>query len=157
LKISGTPKRGRPHLVRPIDHLPAQQVGEHLVTGRRLGRPRLGTQCLDAHLSHQSLHPLAIDRQTLLAQHQRQPPRAQEGELRKQLVDPAHQAEIVVIGRTALAVDARARQSQQTALPADRQIGMLTVEQGSAVRNAHLPDLRAKKSRSTTSSPIRAG
>lgn len=31
---------------------------------------------------------------------------------------------------------------------------MVAIEQGSAVRDAHLPDLRAKKSRSTTSSPI---
>jgi hypothetical protein len=88
------------------------------VTGRRLGRPRLGTQGRDPHPTHQPLHALAVDRQTLLAQHQRQPPRAQERELREQLVDPAHQVEIVVIGRAARPIDARARQPQQAALPA---------------------------------------
>jgi hypothetical protein len=72
-------------------------IREHLVTGRRLGRPRLGTERRDPHLTHQPLCA-AVDRQPLLAQHQRQTPRAQEGELRKQLVDPAHQPEIVVIG-----------------------------------------------------------
>jgi hypothetical protein len=44
----------------------------------------------------------------------------------------------------------------QALLTENRQTGMVAVEQGPPVRNAHLPDLRAKKSRSTTSSSILA-
>src|SRR5713226_6242314 len=47
---------GCPHLVGPIDDEPAQKVGEHLMARRRLGRPRLGTQRCDPHLTHQPLH-----------------------------------------------------------------------------------------------------
>jgi hypothetical protein len=102
------------------------------------------------------LHALAVDRLAVLPQHPGQPSRAQERPLREQLVEPPHQPEVVVVGRPRGPVHARPGDPQQIALPADRQIGMVAIEQRSPVRNAHLPDLRAKKSRSTTSSPILA-
>ncbi len=45
-------------------------------------------------------------------------------------------------------------QAQQCALPSDRQLAVRRTEQRSAVRRAHLPDLLAKKSRSTDNCPI---
>ena len=60
-------------------------------------------------------------------------------------------ARVVVVGRLARPVDARARHAEQRALPPNRQRLVGAVEHRSAVRRAHLPDLLAKKSRSTVS------
>src|SRR5579883_940018 len=58
------------------------------------------------------------------------------------------------IGGTRRAIQAGARNAQQRALSADRQLLVLAVDELAAVRGAHLPDLLAKKSRSTMSCPI---
>lgn len=120
---------GGPYLVRPIDRHAAQQIGIHFVAWRRLGRTRFGSQRRDSHLPHQPLHALAIDRMSVLPQHSSEPPRAQEWPAREQLVDPPHQAQIIVVGRPPFAVDARAGDSQKLALPPHRQIIMVAVEQ----------------------------
>ena len=112
---------GRPHLVRPVDRQIAQQIREDLVARRRLRRVRLRSQRRDAHLAHQPLHALAVDRQPLGLQHRGHPPRAQERPRREQLVDPPHQIEVVVVGRRGRPIDARSRDAQDLALSPDRQ------------------------------------
>ena len=87
---------------------------------RRRARPRLRPERLDSHQPHQSLNPLAVDGQTLLAQHSGDAPRAQERALGVQRIDAGHQRQIVVIGWRRLAIDARTRHAQHLALPADR-------------------------------------
>jgi len=67
-----------------------------------------------------------------------------------------HQGEVVVVRRPRRPINARARKAQERALPPDRQPAVIAIDERSAVRRAHLPDLRAKKSRSTISSPILA-
>ena len=59
-------------------------------------------------------------------------------------VDPAHQRGVVVVGRLARPVDARARHAKKRALSPQRQRPVSAVEHRSAVRRAHLPDLLAK-------------
>ncbi|MGX1316694.1 hypothetical protein AB7M17_000147 [Bradyrhizobium sp. USDA 377] len=57
---------GRPHLVRPVDRsCCAADRDRDLVARRRLCRVRLRSQRGDAHLAHQLLHALAIDRKPL--------------------------------------------------------------------------------------------
>jgi len=63
---------------------------------------------------------------------------------------------VVVVGRLARPVQARARHAEKRALPPYRQRLVGAVEHRSAVRRARLPDLLAKKSRSTVSWPILA-
>jgi Patatin-like phospholipase len=67
-----------------------------------------------------------------------------------------YQHEIVVIGGRGRSVQARSCNAGQLALPADRHRAVLAVDEPTAVRGAHLPDLLAKKSRSTMSCPILA-
>ena len=74
----------------------------------------------------------------------------------KHRVNPPHQCQILSVMRRFRPVDARACQPKQGTLAPHRELHVTAVEQGSPVRRAHLPDLRAKKSRSTISSPILA-
>src|SRR6185436_17265025 len=64
---------------------------------------------------------------------------------REQLVDPPHQPEIVVIGRTRRPVDPGAGKPEQLALSADLGLTVVAVNERSTVRGAHLPGLLAKK------------
>jgi hypothetical protein len=115
-----------------------------LVSRRRLGGARLRPERRNPHGPHQPLHALAVDPVALSAQHRRHPARAEERPGREHLVEPPHQAEIIVVGRLPRSVDARARNAEQCALPADQQPGMAAVEQVVAVRRAHRPDLLDK-------------
>src|SRR5262249_44048943 len=111
----------------------------------------------NAHLAHQPANALAIDGMALRPQQRRHSPRAEEWPGGEQLVDPPHQHEIVVIGGRGRSVQARSCNAQQLALPAQRTHGgVAAVDEPTAVRGAHLPDLLAKKSRSTMSWPILA-
>jgi hypothetical protein len=49
-----------PYLVRPVDPQDARQLRKYPVPGRRLVRPRLRSQCRDAHEAHQPLDPLRL-------------------------------------------------------------------------------------------------
>src|SRR5271157_3854840 len=71
-----------------------------------------------------------------------------------EFVDPAHQGQIVRRRHGLGAVDPRARQVQQRALAAHRQILAWPFDHRSSIRRAHRPGLLAKKSLSTVSWPI---
>jgi len=126
------------------------------VARRRLRGARPGSERLDPHAPHQPLHALAVDAQTLCPQHCGHPTRAEKRVGRIQLVEPPHQRQIVVVGRPLRPVHPGSAQRKQLALPSDRQIGMIAVEQNFPVRLAHRPDLLDKKSRSTVNCPILA-
>jgi hypothetical protein len=82
------------------------------------------------------------------------PARTEKRPSGEKFVNPGHQRGVVVVGRLAHAADARARDAQKRTLPPNRQRRVGAVEHRSAVRRAKLPDLLAKKSRSTVSCPI---
>jgi hypothetical protein len=143
-----------PHLVRPVDRQAAQEIREDLVSRRRLRRSWLGPQRGDAHPAHRPLHVLAVEAVPVGLTDRRHPTRAEERPGREQLVDPLHQRPILVVCGPRRPIDAGARHAQERALPAERQLAVIAVQQRPAIRRARLPDLRAKKSRSTVSSPI---
>jgi len=147
---------GRPDVVRALDRQIAQEIGIDPVARHGFARSRLRPERGDPHQAHQSLHALAIHGRAFGAQHCRHSARTEKGPRREQFVDPAHQRAVVVIGRLARPIDARARHAQKRALPPNRQRLVGAVEHRSAIRSAHLPDLLAKKSRSTVSCPILA-
>jgi hypothetical protein len=70
---------------------------QYLMPRCRLADARLRAERRNAHLTHQPPNALAIAGTTLSPQHRRHPPRAEERSSGKQLVDPPHQPEIVVI------------------------------------------------------------
>jgi hypothetical protein len=110
----------------------------------------------DPHPAHQTQHALAVHVDAFGAQHRRHSARTEKRPGSEQVVYPPHQRRVVVVGLLARPVDTRARHAQKRALPPNRQRFVGAVEHRSAVRRAHLPDLRAKKSRSTVSCPILA-
>jgi hypothetical protein len=138
-------------MVSALDRHVAQEIGINLVAGRGLGRSRLRPERGDPHQAHQPLHALAVHVDALGPHHRRHAARAEKRPGGEQFVDPAHQRGVVVIGRLARPVDARARHAEKRALPPNRQRVVGAVEHRSAVRCAHLPDLLSKKSRSTVS------
>jgi len=81
-------------LVRPLDRKPAQQVRVDLVPRLGLGRARTAIQRLYPHPPHQRLHVPTADLAPLGSQQAAQHPRAGEGELQMQLVDPPHDGEV---------------------------------------------------------------
>jgi hypothetical protein len=105
----------------------------------------------EPHQAHQTPHALAIDPLPLGPQHRGHPARAEQRPGEEQLVEPAHDHEFARIGSRSRSVEVRARQPEQPALAPDRQAGVNAIEHGGAARSAHLPDLFAKKSRSTVS------
>src|SRR5438270_13368341 len=143
-------------MVRPRDRQVAQQIGTDLVPRLRLRRSRLRSQRGDPHLAHQPLHPLAVDRKAFLLEHYRHPPRAEKRPEGEQLVEPTHHQQIVVVDRCCRPVDPRAGKAQKPALSTDREPAVLAIDERASVRCAHLPDLLAKKSRSTVNCPILA-
>src|ERR1700677_3973906 len=108
------------------------------------------------HHAHQPLHPLAIDAAAFLVELKRPPPGAVERQLQMQLVDPTHQSQIVRLRHRLGAVDPRARDVQQFALPAHRYAFAGSFDHRPSIRRAHRPGLLAKKSRSTVNWPILA-
>src|SRR5271163_5016506 len=144
----------RPYVVRLDDRHAAQQVGVDLVARRGLARARTRNQPFEPHQAHQPLHPLAIDPATFLVEIERHPARAVERLLQIQLVDPAHQSQIVGGSLGPGPIDPRARHVQQRALPPHRQLRPASLDLRASRRRAHRLGLLAKKSRSTVSSPI---
>jgi hypothetical protein len=71
----------RPHLVRPRDLHPAQQVRVDLVAGLRLRRARTAVERLYPHPPHQRLHVTTADLAPIGSQQAAQHPRTGERKL----------------------------------------------------------------------------
>jgi hypothetical protein len=134
----------------------AQQIGINFVPGRGFARAGARNQRDESHHAHQPLHVLAIDLRAFLVEFKHHAPRAIKRQLEMQFVDAAHQREIVRCRRRLLPINARTRQRQQRALAPHGKIALGRINHGPSILQAHRPDLLAKKSRSTVSSPILA-
>ena len=93
-------------------------------------QPRLGVNGLQAHDAHQPLHPLAVDRLPLPDQPGGQLPAAVKRVGRVLLVDEPHQPQVLGRLTRRLVVQARPVQPEQLALPADAQLGVADLDQG---------------------------
>src|SRR5262245_24813715 len=145
----------RPHLVRPIDHKAAQQIGIDPVAWRRLGGIRPAIDCFHAHSPHQRSHVTAAHLAPLGGQQALQHARASEGELQMQLVQPPHQRKIASRDRTRLVVEAAAADPEHSRLLGQRKI-VVAVNHRFALSNPALVSAPSKKSFSSVSSPILA-
>jgi hypothetical protein len=124
------------------------------VSGRGLARAGARNQRLDPHHAHQPLYPFPVDTTTFLVAFEYHPPRAIERQFEMQFVDAAHQSQIVRPCDGLGAVNPRARQIEQRALPAHRQILARPFDHRSSIGRSHRPGLLPKKSLSTVSWPI---
>ena len=147
---------GAPDLVRPLDRQAPQQIRVNPVLGVRIAGARRPINRLKPHQAHQTTGPAAPDANALSAQMTDHLAGAIKRILQEQLVDPTHQRQ----GLRALAlrcvVERGAPDRQQAALPAQAQRRVIALHHRAALRPAHRPDPRDKKSRSTISSPILA-
>src|ERR1019366_5190071 len=82
-----------------------------------------------------------------------EPPCAIERMLQVQLIDPAHQSQILFAHRTRRVVDAAPIESENLALPAHAQLWPL-INHRRALGPGKRPSAESKKSLSTVSSPI---
>lgn len=143
-----------PHLVDPRDLARSEQVRVLRVLGGSATRIRLGRQRLQAHQPHQPLNALAIDVATAFGfENLGEFATAEERHLQVQFVDAAHQREFLGIGRDRLVVETGSAEAEQLALTPDRN-PRLRLDQRAAPFHRRCPSPRAKKSRSTVSSPI---
>ena len=144
---------GAPGLVRTFDRSVAQQIGVDPVLRVRNRRARALVQRLEAHLSHQTTHPLPTDGEALPAQPTRHLPRSVERGFQKLLVDPAHELESQLTLPETIVVERRARDRHQATLSRDAQFGVVRVDQHSPSTVTQRPKALDKKSFSMTSSP----
>ena len=99
---------------------PAQQIRVDLVAGLRLRRARTAIERLYPHPPHQRFDMPAPDLAPLGSQQATQHPRAGEGELQMQLVNPPHQRKVRSGHRAWQVVDAAAADVQNFSLLRDR-------------------------------------
>ncbi len=85
---------GAPHLIRAGDRHASQQVRVNAVLGIGTRQPRFGVNGRQAHLAHQSHHPLAIHHIPGAAQHGGHPPTPVKRMRGVFLVQPAHQLQV---------------------------------------------------------------
>ena len=111
---------------------------------------------LKPHQAHQPTGPASADPHALAAQVKRHPTGAVKRVLQEELVDAAHQRERLRALPLRLVVERGAPDRQQAALPAQAQRRVVAHNHRAALRAAHRPGPRDKKSRSTISSPILA-
>src|SRR5450759_3460540 len=145
----------RPHLVRPLDRHPAQQIRVDLVAGLRFGRARTAIERFYPHPPHQRLHVTTAYLAALGSQQASQHPRAGEGELQMQPVETPHDREVGFRHRARQIVDAATADVQSFRLFRDCQV-VLTVDHRLALSKPALPSAPSKKSFSSVSSPILA-
>ena len=111
----------RPDLVRPVDGQLAQQVRVDPVARRTFAGARLRRQRLDAHALHHRADMAPPHHHALALQLPAQHARAQEGVLKVQLVDAAHERQIGRAGGRGQVVHRAAAHAQQMRLARDRQ------------------------------------
>ena len=129
------------------------KIGVDPVLRVRNRRARALVQRLEAHLSHQTTHPLPTDGEALPAQPTRHLPRSVERGFQKLLVDPAHELESQLTLPETIVVERRARDRHQATLSRDAQFGVVRVDQHSPSTVTQRPKALDKKSFSMTSSP----
>src|SRR6188474_3064713 len=119
----------------------------------RLARVWLRRHGFQTHQAHQPLHVLAVDDGPFEAQRFAQLAAPVERPLQMDLVDAQHQRQFLSAGAHRLVVQPRAADSEQLALASKRNL-FLSLNHGSALLQRGRASPRAKKSRSTVSSPI---
>src|SRR5471032_2806564 len=139
----------------PVIAIPRMQVRVDLVARLRLGRARTAIKRFYPHPPHQRLHMPTADLAPLGSQQASQHPRAGEGELQMQLVEPPHQRKVRGRHRAWQVVDAATADVQRLGLLGDRQI-VLAVDHRFALSKPALVSAPSKKSFSSANSPILA-
>ena len=147
---------GAPDMVRPLDRQTPEQIRPDPVLGVGRAGARRPIDCLQPHQAHQTDGPAPPDAHTLAAQVKRHPTGAVKRVLQEELVDAAHQRQRLRALPLRLVVERGAPERQQAALPAQAQRRVVAHNHRAALRPAHRPGPRDKKSRSTISSPILA-
>src|SRR5712691_8617001 len=145
----------RPHLVRPRDLYPAQQIRVDLMARLRLRRPRTAIERLYPHPLHQRLHVPTADLAPLGSQQASQHSRAGERKLQMQPVETSHNLQVARRYQTWQIIDTATADAQNPRLLCDRQI-VFTVDHRFALSNPALLSAPSKKSFSSVSSPILA-
>ena len=107
----------------PADFQPFQEVGIDPVPFAGLAQVALGIGYFHPHQLQQAPHPFAIDRPTFASQQRCQSPAAIERMLQVQLVEPAHQHQVLLALGHRLVIEAAARDAGQLALLAQTQFG----------------------------------
>ncbi len=133
--------------------LDAQEIAINLMAGDRFGRARFRSQRDYTHPAYQPLDTLAIDPFACGRQHRRHPTRTEERPGTEQFVDASYLGEVIVVGRRFRPVDARARDPEQCALPADSWIafGIAQRHENRAGKLFHLNSKTARKVSPATS------
>ena len=139
-----------PHLVRPVDRQPSQQIRIHPVARMRHCRSGRLIDRRQAHQAHQPAHPLAPDQMTLAPQVPRHLPCAIPRHLQELTVDQPHQSQVQRRLAARLVIQTRAVHRQQLALSHHRQRLVRRRDQPPPPIHAHRPEAFAKKSRSTS-------
>ena len=134
----------RPHLVRPDDLHPAQQIRIDLVAGLRLRRARTAIERLYPHPLHQRLHVTTADLAPLGSQQASQHPRAGKGELQMQTVETPHDRKVGFRHRPRQIVDAATADVQSFRLLGDGQI-VRALDHRFALSKPALPSAPSKK------------
>src|SRR5512135_494968 len=119
-----------PDLVDVGQYPIAEQVGVDPRLRSRRGGPRPGKDRFQAHQSHEPLDPLAIDRLPGSLQSDRHLPAAVERGLEELLVDPPHQAQVLLRLDSRWEIVARSVETQQFALSTNAQIIIRWLDQG---------------------------
>ena len=114
----------RPDLIGAANIQVSQQVRVNGMLRRGLAGVWLGRDRLDSHQSHETLSRLSVDLLAFSSQSLAHFAAAVERSFEVQLVDTFHQCELVgVMGRW-LVIETGAIDSQQFALPTNRQFGL---------------------------------
>ena len=115
----------------------------------------LRTQCLHAHAQHERTHMAAANLDALEQELSAQHPRAHEGMLQMQLIEPPHQRQSGSADGLRHVVHGPPAETQQLGLARYWQL-MLSVDHGFAPSNPALLSAPAKKSNSSACCPILA-
>jgi hypothetical protein len=103
---------GAPHLIDPLEHDPAEQVGIDLVGRRRLAGVRPLVDRHQAGEPHQALHPFSVDGMALGRQPRRHPPRAIIRPSQVLPIDQRQDRAVLLVNRGRTPVDRGARYRQ---------------------------------------------
>lgn len=114
---------------------------------------RLGCHRLQAHDPHQPLNTFAIDVTAFGFENLGKLAASEERHLEMQLVDASHQRELLNVGLDRLVVQHGPANAEQLALTSDGE-WQFWLDHRATIRHRRCPSPRAKKSRSTVSSPI---